>query len=193
MKDRYLIIDGYNMIGQSKELSKVARESLEEAREQLLDVIANYNAVVADEIVCVFDAYEQSGIEREYMYHGVKTVFTKEKETADSYIERYVYNLYNKHTTHITVVTSDMSEQHAIFGAGAYRVSSREMWRDLKENAMTVSKSVDDFNERKQELEFRYQKMYLQNLKKYDEDMVKNINNTVLIFKRCVLYNVPNL
>ena len=149
MKDRYLIIDGYNMIGQSRELSKVARESLEEAREQLLDVIANYNAVVADEIVCVFDAYEQSGIEREYMYHGVKIVFTKEKETADSYIERYVYNLYNKHTTHITVVTSDMSEQHAIFGAGAYRVSSREMWRDLKENAMTVSKSVDDFNERK--------------------------------------------
>lgn len=149
MKDRYLIIDGYNMIGQSRELSKVARESLEEAREQLLDVIANYNAVVADEIVCVFDAYEQSGIEREYMYHGVKTVFTKKKETADSYIERYVYNLYNKHTTHITVVTSDMSEQHAIFGAGAYRVSSREMWRDLKENAMTVSKSVDDFNERK--------------------------------------------
>ena len=103
-------------------------------------MIANYNAVVADEIVCVFDAYEQSGIEREYIYHGVKTVFTKEKETADSYIERYVYNLYNKHTTHITVVTSDMSEQHAIFGAGAYRVSSR---------AMTVSKSVDDFNERK--------------------------------------------
>ena len=149
MKDRYLIIDGYNMIGQSRELSKVARESLEEAREQLLDVIANYNAVVADEIVCVFDAYEQSGIEREYFYHGVKTIFTKEKETADSYIERYVYNLYNKHTTHITVVTSDMSEQHAIFGAGAYRVSSREMWRDLKENAMTVSKSVDDFNERK--------------------------------------------
>lgn len=193
MKDRYLIIDGYNMIGQSRELNKVARESLEEAREQLLDVIANYNAVVADEIVCVFDAYEQSGIEREYMYHGVKTVFTKEKETADSYIERYVYNLYNKHTTHITVVTSDMSEQHAIFGAGAYRVSSREMWRDLKENAMTVSKSVDDFNERKPRTRISLSKDVLAEFEKYDEDMVKNINNTVLIFKRCVLYNVPNL
>lgn len=173
MKDRYLIIDGYNMIGQSRELSKVARESLEEAREQLLDVIANYNAVVADEIVCVFDAYEQSGIEREYMYHGVKTVFTKEKETADSYIERYVYNLYNKHTTHITVVTSDMSEQHAIFGAGAYRVSSREMWRDLKENAMTVSKSVDDFNERKPRTRISLSKDVLAEFEKYDEDMVK--------------------
>ncbi|PDF54323.1 NYN domain-containing protein, partial [Listeria monocytogenes] len=97
----------------------------------------------------VFDAYEQSGIEREYFYHGVKTIFTKEKETADSFIERYVYELYNKHTTHITVVTSDMSEQHAIFGSGAYRISSREMWRELKENEVVVNKSLDDFSEKK--------------------------------------------
>lgn len=149
MKKRYLIIDGYNMIGQSSTLSTVAKENLEEAREQLLDTIANYNALIADGIVCVFDAYEQSGIEREYFYHGVKTIFTKEKETADSFIERYVYELYNKHTTHITVVTSDMSEQHAIFGSGAYRISSREMWRELKENEVVVNKSLDDFSEKK--------------------------------------------
>ena len=149
MKERYLIIDGYNMIGQSPTLSAIAKENLEEAREQLLDTIANYNALIADEIVCVFDAYEQSGIEREYFYHGVKTIFTKEKETADSFIERYVYELYNKHTTHITVVTSDMSEQHAIFGSGAYRISSREMWRELKENEVVVNKSLDDFSEKK--------------------------------------------
>ena len=130
-------------------LSTVDKENLEEAREQLLDTIANYNALIADEIVCVFDAYEQSGIEREYFYHGVKTIFTKEKETADSFIERYVYELYNKHTTHITVVTSDMSEQHAIFGSGAYRISSREMWRELKENEVVVNKSLDDFSEKK--------------------------------------------
>ena len=149
MKKRYLIIDGYNKIGQSSTLSTVAKENLEEAREQLLDTIANYNALIADEIVCVFYAYEESGIEREYFYHGVKTIFTKEKETADSFIERYVYELYNKHTTHITVVTSDMSEQHAIFGSGAYRISSREMWRELKENEVVVNKSLDDFSEKK--------------------------------------------
>ena len=38
MKKRYLIIDGYNMIGQSSTLSTVAKENLEEAREQLLSV-----------------------------------------------------------------------------------------------------------------------------------------------------------
>ena len=61
MKDRYLIVDGYNMIGQSPELSRLSKENLEEAREQLLTAIANYNAVIADEVVCVFDAYEQAG------------------------------------------------------------------------------------------------------------------------------------
>ena len=149
MKDRFLIIDGYNMIGQSQDLSQIAQENLEEARDQLLTAIANYNAVIADEVVCVFDAYEQSGMSSEYMYHGVKIVFTKEKETADSFIEKYVYDLYDKHTRHITVVTSDMSEQHAVFGAGAYRISSREMWRDLRENEVSVSKKLEGFNEQK--------------------------------------------
>lgn len=149
MKDYYVIIDGYNMIGQSQKLSRVAKESLEEAREQLLIEISNYSAVTKGEIVCVFDAYDRGTPQSEYEYHGVHVVFTKEHETADSFIERYVYNIYNKHTTHITVVTSDMSEQHAIFGTGAYRLSSREMWRHLKENKESVTKSMDEFGEMK--------------------------------------------
>ena len=55
---------------------------------------------------------------------------------------------YIINTTHY-VVTSDMSEQHAIFGSGAYRISSREMWRELKENEVVVNKSLDDFSEKK--------------------------------------------
>ena len=86
-----------------------------------------------------------------------------------------------------------MSEQHAIFGAGAYRVSSREMWRDLKENAMTVSKSVDDFNERKPRTRISLSKDVLAEFEKIRRGYGKNVNNTVLLFKRCVLYNVPNL
>ncbi|AVQ34124.1 hypothetical protein C7J88_08105 [Staphylococcus muscae] len=149
MKDYYVIIDGYNMIGQSPELMHLAKENLEEAREQLLIEIANYNALVKGHIICVFDAYEQGSPQSETVYHGVRVIFTKEGETADSFIERYVYNIYHKHLTHITVVTSDMSEQHAIFGTGAYRISSREMWRHLKENKTAVSKTISSFEARK--------------------------------------------
>lgn len=149
MKDRYLIIDGYNMIGQSDYLTGLAKDSLEEAREKLLLSIGNYNAAVADEIICVFDAYEQEGNESVSYYHGIKTVFTKENETADSYIERLVYDLYDKHTTHIAVVTSDLSEQHAIFGTGAYRIPSREMWQNIKLNEAHVSISMKTFDNNK--------------------------------------------
>ena len=54
MKDRFLIIDGYNMIGQSQDLSQIAQENLEEARDQLLTAIANYNAVIADEVCLLY-------------------------------------------------------------------------------------------------------------------------------------------
>ncbi|MDN8991491.1 NYN domain-containing protein, partial [Staphylococcus aureus] len=53
MKDRYLIIDGYTMIGQSPTLSAIAIETLEEARMQLNEPIANKNAVISVEIICV--------------------------------------------------------------------------------------------------------------------------------------------
>lgn len=148
-KDRYLIIDGYNMIGHSRTLSKLAQENLEEAREKLLLAIGNYNATVADEVICVFDAYETEGNESELYYHGVRTIFTKENETADSFIERFVYGLYDKHTTHIAVVTSDLSEQHAIFGTGAYRISSREMWQNIKLNEASVNTTMKTFNNNK--------------------------------------------
>ena len=114
------------------------------------------------------------GIEREYFYHGVKTIFTKEKETADSFIERYVYELYNKHTTHITVVTSDMSEQHAIL-VQVHIVFLQEMWRELKENEVVVNKSLDDFSEKKPKLEFRYLMRYLKNLKRLDVAIRKRL------------------
>lgn len=64
-------------------------------------------------------------------YYGITVVYTKEKETADDYIERFVQLNYNKHLTEITVVTSDYSEQKTIFGLGALRKSSREMWESL--------------------------------------------------------------
>ena len=181
MKERYLIIDGYNMIGQSPTLSAIAKENLEEARIQLIDAIANYNAVISDEIICVFDAYDQSVLKENTCIMALKR-FYQGKETADSFIERYVYELYDKHTKHITVVTSDMSEQHAIFGSGAYRISSREMWRDLKENEIDVSKSLDDISENKPRTRIPLSSEILAEFEKYEEDIIRNDISVILKF-----------
>ncbi len=49
---------------------------------QLIDAIANYNAVLSeDEIICVFDAYDQSGVEENIVSHGVKTIFAGKRNS----------------------------------------------------------------------------------------------------------------
>lgn len=80
MKERYLIIDGYNMIGQSPTLSAIAKENLEEARIQLIDAIANYNAVISDEIICVFDAYDQSVLKENTCIMALKRFLPRKKK-----------------------------------------------------------------------------------------------------------------
>ena len=74
MKDIYLIIDGYNLIGQSKELSETAKVSLEEARDKLLITLINYNTQHDGEMIVVFDAYGVEGTETIEIKHGVKIV-----------------------------------------------------------------------------------------------------------------------
>ena len=81
---------------------------------------------------------------------------------------------YIINTRHITVVTSDMSEQHAIFGSGAYRISSREMWRELKMRLLLTSHLMI-LAKRNQELEFRYLMRYLKNLKRLDVAIRKRL------------------
>lgn len=46
------------------------------------------------------------------------------------YIERVTHEMANQY--HITVVTSDALEQLIVTGAGAYRMSSRELKLDLE-------------------------------------------------------------
>src|SRR5690625_532160 len=126
-KRRILIVDGYNLIGANKELFSESKVSLELAREELITALAEYQMVTTFEIIIVFDAYEVKSMESIFQKHGITVIFTKEKETADEYIERFVHDNYHPFLCEISVVTSDLTEQNTIFALGAYRISSREM------------------------------------------------------------------
>lgn len=94
MKEFYTIIDGYNVIGQSRHLSAIAMDSLEEARMNLLLELANYNARIQDDVIVVFDAYDVKSHEQEELFHGIRVIYSKENETADAVIERLTFELY---------------------------------------------------------------------------------------------------
>lgn len=138
-----LLVDGYNMIGDWPELTKLAESGLEEARNRLLFRLANYQAFSGRRVIVVFDAYLVPGLGKSFTQSKVQIYFTKEKETADECIERLVREL-SMRRRQIYVATSDMVEQHVIFGQGALRVSARELLIEVEQNEKELKKRLEE-------------------------------------------------
>ncbi len=126
----YLILDGYNVINGWPEIRKVAEISLDEARRALIDLMAEYKSFKGIEIIIVFDAYLVKGTKKlKERVKNVEVVYTKERETADSYIERLATELVERNQ--VSVVTNDWAEQQMVLGSGAARITVRELVLDF--------------------------------------------------------------
>ncbi len=119
---KIIFVDGYNVINSWKELKDL---SLGVSRDKLIDYMISYSHFYGIKISVVFDAHRISGrSQHKEIQTSVEVVYTKDSETADSYIERQVDLLGRK--VEVQVVTSDNLEQQIIFGRGAQRISSKE-------------------------------------------------------------------
>lgn len=126
-----MLVDGYNIIFDWKELKELAGVNMDSARTRLMEILSNYQGYRNMTLILVFDAYKVEGGEGEdFKYHNIYIVYTKEAETADTYIERAVHEMADKYQ--ITVATSDGAEQAIISGKGAIRMSARELHEDIQ-------------------------------------------------------------
>lgn len=140
--ETYLLIDGYNIIFAWDELKEIAKDSLDSARSLLINKICNYRAMRNENVILVFDAYKVPGSYRETEnLHGVSVVYTKEAETADSYIEKTSKVLSKNYR--VRVATSDNLEQIIIFGNGAYRISAPEFEKDVQSAEDEMRKYIE--------------------------------------------------
>ena len=98
-------------------------QGLEVARTELVGMMAEYRAFKGINVIIVFDAYLVKGSTRnKEKLKGIEVVFTKEKETADSYIERLIVELLSNKKNRVSVVTNDWTEQQMVLGGGATRI-----------------------------------------------------------------------
>ena len=119
----YLLVDGYNIIFAWEELKAVAQTNLDAARQLLMDLLSNYQGFKKCVVILVFDAYKvPRNVQDVFKYHNIYVVYTKEAETADTYIERATYEIGKHHQ--VRVATSDGAEQLIILGHGALRLSA---------------------------------------------------------------------
>ncbi len=153
-----LLVDGYNVLGAWPELAAVKEDSLEHARDKLTDILAGYGAYKDYRVVIVFDAHAVSGAaaRAETLPDGPEVVYTAEGETADSYIERLAYQLAHSGQG-VYVVTSDRAEQFTVLGAGAWRISARELRLDVlaAEKEVRQGYAEADRHHRRHELDGR--------------------------------------
>ncbi|MFC6335004.1 NYN domain-containing protein [Paenibacillus septentrionalis] len=136
-----LLVDGYNMIGAWPELSRLKDHSLEDARDELLNMLADFQGFSGMQVYVIFDAHQMPGIGATYHQHKLTVVYTKEKETADECIER-ICSEWISRRRNVYVATSDMTEQHVIFGQGALRMSARELLIEIKENHKEIKQTI---------------------------------------------------
>ena len=135
----YLLVDGYNIIFAWEELKAIAQDNLDAARQRLMDILENYQGYRKCQVILVFDAYRvPRGVGEVVHYHNIHVVYTKEAETADSYIEKATYELSRK-KYRVRVATSDYAEQLIILGHGALRLSAATLHAEVEQAAGEIS------------------------------------------------------
>lgn len=135
---KIIFVDGYNVINSWPNLNKQKDYSFDGARKSLIDSLHNYSVYEGCKIIIVFDAHKvnRSIEKKEEINNNISIVFTKDGETADSYIEKEVHNLGRRFEVY--VVTSDWLEQQTIFQRGAVRISSLEFYNEVLETQKRI-------------------------------------------------------
>lgn len=146
-------MDGYNIIHAWKDLKKLTEVSLLHAREKLLDTLSDYQGYKDINIIVVFDAHLVKGSTGSEERRGnITVVYTKEAETADSYIERATNAIisndktiskrerWDKRYDKIQVATSDRQEQMIIVGQGAMRIPADRLKEEILKTKREMNK-----------------------------------------------------
>ena len=125
-KQKYIIVDGYNIIFAWDDLAAQARADLEAARRRLCDILSSFAGFTKCRMVVVFDGWKQKGNPGEKtQFHNIQVVYTKEGETADAYIEALAGEIGNNYA--VRVASSDGLVQLSSFRSGVLRMSAREL------------------------------------------------------------------
>lgn len=142
--DEYVIIDGYNFLFAIESLRRAADSDIARARDVLVRLMCDYASFRKCKVIVAFDAYKRQGGEGSTEEFGpVTVVYTKEKQTADAYIERATYEIAEEHN--VRVVTSDYQEQLVVLGNGGLRVSPGEFYAEIMETLKLIREKIESY------------------------------------------------
>ena len=138
-KQRYIIVDGYNMIFAWEETARQAKTDLDAARRMLCDGLSSYAGFTKIKLVVVFDGYKQQGNPGEKSQLGnIQVVYTPQGQTADRYIEELADEIGSSYA--VRVASSDFLVQLSSFRSGVLRMSARELHEEVEKARAEMKK-----------------------------------------------------
>jgi uncharacterized protein len=137
---RYLILDGYNLIGALERYSPRSNGGLDQSRELIVNDALKAAGWTGREIIVVFDASQSPEPGRIEPRAGgvVRVVYSAPGESADDIIERLVRSDGGSYT----VCTADFALQRAALANGSARSAPRE-FDELLNELPTLSRTPD--------------------------------------------------
>jgi len=140
-----LVVDGYNVIHAWPALKALMNESLEAARDKLVDRLAVYSQVSGAEVTVVFDAHRTIAMANaEEWNQGVRVIYTRKGHSADHAIERIAYATQGDGDP-LTVATSDRFQRDLVRGVGGAVISALELERRVIEAEKEMGRSVQKY------------------------------------------------
>ena len=147
-----ILVDGYNLILRMEKISSRDENALRDARNRLLGKLSGYAAGRKTRVTVIFDGRQEINDEQTKVA-GVRIIFSKPPDIADSVIKRMVDN--SDQPRNITVVTSDNGLAYAIKSQGANHMSIEEFIPRLERKSTfdeyqtkyDVKMSKDELNE----------------------------------------------
>lgn len=140
-KKEYLYIDGYNIINQWSYYRDISR-NIANSRNKLIELLVEYQAYRGIKVIVVFDAHLVKGsVEKKEVVSGVEVIYTKEHETADSYIEKQLDKIGRYEN--VQVATSDSAIQQIVISRGGTRISAHEMILMLEDTKRDIRTKTD--------------------------------------------------
>lgn len=139
------MVDGYNVIHAWPTLKSLMNESLEAARDKLIDRLSVYAQVSGSEVTVVFDAHRTTAMANaEEWNQGVRVIYTRKGHSADHAIERIAYSTQGEGDP-LTVATSDRFQRDLVRGVGGAVISASELERRVIDAEKEMGRSVQKY------------------------------------------------
>ena len=124
----HIIIDGYNLIRQSKSLSILDMQDIQLGRDALVDMLAAYKKVKSHGIMVVFDGTTAPVFsQKQDRQKGISILFSHKGESADTVIKK----IARKEGQRALVVSSDQDIVNSAAASGAATISANDFENKL--------------------------------------------------------------